>query len=403
LQDLPRLTIELIKASCSQRSFERGEEYYRNGAIVRPNLYVSEEDSVVILTAECEGTSDQNYKVSVFLSEDGISNANCSCPYDWGGYCKHIVALLLVYLNERERFSEEAGAPPDFGEIVAKLIDQEKENLVLLILAFLKEEPELLQLIRSFVACFQGYLSAKFLDESVIKETYLLYVEIAFGREFVQEKRQKEAMKKLNAMKASAQRKARGGDFYYAALILKALVLGCLNRYEDAHNPEEIFQFVSECVSLLQVALSKADLKKEKRQQWLLEIFERRNQIGMSFSCYSQNAENCNANCLIKLQKRLDELILIVCEEEDVPILLPLAQLKKEQLDKERAEASYCSVEHRNIVRFLLGLYEIAKRTEDYMKLAYSEGEGFLYVQKLIERKEIDKAIKYIQPEFSGN
>jgi uncharacterized Zn finger protein len=126
LQDLPRLTIELIKQSCSGRSFERGEEYYRNGAIIRPMLHLSGEDSF-ILTAECEGTSDKNYRVSVFLTKDSISDANCSCPYDWGGYCKHIVALLLVYLNEKERFSSNGEeSPADFFEIAEKLMAQEK-------------------------------------------------------------------------------------------------------------------------------------------------------------------------------------------------------------------------------------------------------------------------------------
>ncbi len=34
---------------------------------------------------------------------------DCACPYDWGGDCKHIIALLLVYLHEPERFRASAG------------------------------------------------------------------------------------------------------------------------------------------------------------------------------------------------------------------------------------------------------------------------------------------------------
>lgn len=29
-------------------------------------------------------------------SPDGGSTASCTCPYDWGGYCKHVVAVLLT-------------------------------------------------------------------------------------------------------------------------------------------------------------------------------------------------------------------------------------------------------------------------------------------------------------------
>lgn len=392
MQELPRLTIDLIKASCSDRSFERGEEYYRNGAIIRPIRHLSEEYPGVILTAECEGTSDQNYRVSAFLTENGISDADCSCPYDWGGYCKHIVALLLVYLNEKEKFSrDEEEALPDLEKIAAKLMVQGKENLVVLFLAMLKEEPSLIQLMRTYIACWEGYFSAKFLPDEIIKKSYLLFVELAFGRGFAQDEQQKEALEKLNAIFASAQEKAQQGDFHYAALILQALVFGCLSRYEDTQNQREIFAFVSECTSLLQVALKKIDLTKEKRQQWLLEMFECRNLIHRNLVFW----ENSVSDSLGKLS----ELILSVCKEEDVPILLSKAQLEKELLDRLHAdrEAIHCPFQRRNLIRFILRLYELAKRTSDYMKLAYSEGEGFLYVQKLCERKEIDKAYRYIQ------
>ena len=256
---------------------------------------------------------------------------------------------------------------------------------------------------------WEGYFSAKFLPDEIIKKSYLLFVELAFGRGFAQDEQQKEALEKLNAIFASAQEKAQQGDFYYAALILQALVFGCLSRYEDTQNHREIFAFVSECISLLQVALKKIDLTKEKRQQWLLEMFECRNQIGTNhkmFAC-SQKAylkakrkdEHCDANCPIELEKKLSELILSVCKEEDVPILLSRAQLEKELLDRLHAdrEARHCPFQRRNLIKFIPRLYEIAERTSDYMKLAYSEGEGLLYVQKLCERREIDKAYRYIQ------
>jgi hypothetical protein len=191
-----------------------------------------------------------------------------SCPYDWGGYCKHIVALLLVYLNEKERFSSNGEeSPADFFEIAEKLMAQEKENLLVLFLAMLKKVPGLIQLMNSYTACFQGYFSAFFLpDDEIIKQSYRLFVELAFGRGFLQAEGKKETFEKLNALKSSAQEKAQRGDFYYAALIFEALVSGCLNRYEDSHNHREIVSFVSECISLLQMTLSKADLKTEKRQ-----------------------------------------------------------------------------------------------------------------------------------------
>ena len=47
----------------------------------------------------------------------GGVDANCSCPYDWGGYCKHIVAVLLAYLHEPEKVTER----PSVDELLADL------------------------------------------------------------------------------------------------------------------------------------------------------------------------------------------------------------------------------------------------------------------------------------------
>ena len=40
------------------------------------------------------------YEIIVTLLDDGrIGERACTCPYDWGGYCKHIVAVLLTALT----------------------------------------------------------------------------------------------------------------------------------------------------------------------------------------------------------------------------------------------------------------------------------------------------------------
>ena len=46
------------------------------------------------------GSQFAPYSVRVVLDETGIVDASCSCPYDWGGLCKDIVAILLAYLHE---------------------------------------------------------------------------------------------------------------------------------------------------------------------------------------------------------------------------------------------------------------------------------------------------------------
>lgn len=58
-----------------------------------------------VLTAHCESTMEPYYRVSVTLDVAGVSEANCTCDYEYGGYCKHIVALLLTYIHKPKSFT----------------------------------------------------------------------------------------------------------------------------------------------------------------------------------------------------------------------------------------------------------------------------------------------------------
>ena len=63
------------------------------------------------LSAEVKGS--WNYQVEIEVGPDTIS-AHCSCPYDWGGYCKHICAVLLNWIQSPVSFSiQEASARPE--------------------------------------------------------------------------------------------------------------------------------------------------------------------------------------------------------------------------------------------------------------------------------------------------
>jgi len=55
------------------------------------------------LTAEVEGSEFAPYQVSIRLHDGGVAETRCSCPYDWSGYCKHIVAVLLKFADEATR------------------------------------------------------------------------------------------------------------------------------------------------------------------------------------------------------------------------------------------------------------------------------------------------------------
>ena len=91
-----KLDINRIRKFCTESSFERGERYFEEG---RVEITDATPSSVV---ATVKGT--ENYRVEMQI--DDTIRASCSCPYDWGGYCKHIVATYLALIQDEDVIEE---------------------------------------------------------------------------------------------------------------------------------------------------------------------------------------------------------------------------------------------------------------------------------------------------------
>jgi uncharacterized Zn finger protein len=83
---------DAIRALATEESFLRGKQYARSGAV---SELVRRGD---VLTAQVEGSEFAFYDVRIRLHDGGVTETRCSCPYDWGGACKHVVAVLLKFL-----------------------------------------------------------------------------------------------------------------------------------------------------------------------------------------------------------------------------------------------------------------------------------------------------------------
>src|SRR3990172_2356854 len=120
-----QLTEEIIRGRASDQSYQKGRDYYRSGAIYNSSWQSME--GGIMLTAQCEGSSAPSYRLRVELDAGGVRSASCTCPYDWGGDCKHIVALLLMYIHQPDEFSEQES-------VKELLVGLEKGELITLIL-----------------------------------------------------------------------------------------------------------------------------------------------------------------------------------------------------------------------------------------------------------------------------
>ena len=90
------------------------------------------------------GSEWEPYRVGVALQEDDFS-ASCTCPYDWGGYCKHVVAVLLTLIHDRDRITKRA--PTE--DLLSKL---DTDELKALVIRMVESDPKLADVVDRFCA-----------------------------------------------------------------------------------------------------------------------------------------------------------------------------------------------------------------------------------------------------------
>ncbi|VVB64119.1 Uncharacterised protein [uncultured archaeon] len=130
------LGIDRIRELCTAASFERGKRYLDEG---RVNIL---EASPTGVTAEVQGSETYNVKIDL---KKGIS-AECNCPYDLEGYCKHIVAVLLSMLDNKEEIEIKMARSRQDHEAAEALL---KEADPVELRDFLRSEMELLYPLRT--------------------------------------------------------------------------------------------------------------------------------------------------------------------------------------------------------------------------------------------------------------
>lgn len=130
------LTEAQIRQEASAESFARGAEYFRRGAV---GTLILRGDQ---LHAEVEGSEYEPYRVTVSFDPAGARAASCTCPYDWGGWCKHIVATLLAFAAQPNNVERR----PPLAELLAGL---DREQLVAVLLRLAEDEAALVDAIEA--------------------------------------------------------------------------------------------------------------------------------------------------------------------------------------------------------------------------------------------------------------
>lgn len=127
-----------IRYHTTDKSFKRGEEYYRSGSVTdicqRGNC----------LCGEVAGNEIAPYQITIEFDGGGICEAKCTCPYDYEGWCKHLVAVALTAIRKPETIQQRLS----LNELLDRLNHVQTQALVQELVA---KEPNLLNQIDRFV------------------------------------------------------------------------------------------------------------------------------------------------------------------------------------------------------------------------------------------------------------
>jgi uncharacterized Zn finger protein len=254
-EKLPRLTETHVHSLASEPSFERGKNYYRDGAVfgaVRQGME---------LRVQCEGSDDEPYQVSATLDEGGIAKTSCTCPYDYGGICKHIVALLLTYINEPQSFR--------FVPQLTTLLDgRSREELITIIGEMIKREPELLSLVELSVAAEQVRRG-----ETLDVEAYRRQARRALRRGSP-----RAVEKELRSLLDLAAHLDTAGNWLDAGAVYHAILNETVSGYEDVlweiDEEGDIAAVIDEFARGLSQCLKKGKVDDRTRSAWLEALLE---------------------------------------------------------------------------------------------------------------------------------
>lgn len=350
-----KITETALKLLSSTESYVRGNELYRSGAIYDTFRQGN------VLTGKCEGSSAPFYQLRVTIDEGGIQEASCTCPYDWGGYCKHIIALILTYIHDPEAFVEQQ-------RVEDLLTGLDKESLVRLIGKMMDKDPDLYLWLQTAVQSTsvkrKPAQSREKGKTSVSKTEYRKQIQSILHS--LGGYRRSEAywmmggmVSQLQQVRESAYSFLDAGDPEGALVILSTLlseISGSFEEFDDSDG--ELGNFLEELALPLVEAILSVDLSKSERNRMAKELEPVINEL----SDYG-----------------IDQLDVI------------LAALDKGWAVGNRFDAE--DSDDSILVEAQLNVLERQNRTDEFLQLCLETGQYLRYILKQIEVGGYDQAV----------
>jgi uncharacterized Zn finger protein len=250
MSGIPEITEQDIREIVDGGSFQRGQSYFRGGNIIEMRR------QGMTLKARCQGSRPQAYRVQVTFDDQGIDDTSCSCPL--GGYCKHVVALLLTWAHSPEEFSEQQEVEP--------LLEQySKAELITLIKRMLQRQPELEILLQTVGT---QHTPAN-------PEVYRRQVAAAFRNSGYEWGAEFEVSDELSSIKDIGDDFVQQKDYANAVAAYEAIVAGVIENYQSYDDEGgELGNVLNECVDELKECLVSVQDDRELREKIMQVLFD---------------------------------------------------------------------------------------------------------------------------------
>jgi uncharacterized Zn finger protein len=386
---LPSLTDATILSRADRNSYSRGMAYYQQGAvgplILRSNT----------LSAEVEGSEPEPYLVRLTFDDGGVTEATCTCPYDWGGWCKHVVAVALKVLYEPET----AEARPPLDELLA---EASREELLSLVLALAADDPELADEVERHV--LQARLAAtpprtaatapaatrrSAVDQNAIRQQVRLAMRPSRrGRHdyydyYDEEDPGDELVQNVRPVLEQAQRFSEAGDGHSALAVLEALTDAYITDGQPLFDEiEEMMgsvegaasEFFGELAEGWAEALLTADLSAAERTAWRKKL-----------AGWQEQADGLNQG---------DSFDLAVTAAEQGWDYPPLQRVLAGQIGEHGAWQGDAPEYADQLAEIRLRILERQGRQQEYLYLAEAEGLTLRYVAMLAKSGRTAEAVE---------
>ena len=368
-----QITEEMIRQRATGNSYDSGFDYYASRAISDPECEITSDG--ITLIAHCEGNSPTPYRLRVELGLDGIQAASCTCPYDWGGDCKHVVALLLTYLHCPEEFAGRS----HLDELLTGL---EKGSLIELIDRLVRNNPDLyheielaLPTLKIAAQANASLQSENKFQTQVSEQVYRQQIKRILNQGAYQDEDSEwnapAYLANLKNIQQTAGQLLNAGDAEGALTILRVLLEETIAAYDsDLDYYGEVTTFIDDLGGPTAEAILSQKMDETTRRA-LMESFEH---------ILDTMHENIN--------QRSIELIQLALKYgwEERTKELPDDETPPEEYDDDEWE------DFGSLQRVRLNVLDRQGRTQEFLQLAQS-ADSPRYTLKLLEIGRLDDAI----------